>query len=234
MATPVAWSFGIFTDGHNNLHFHRDIVESILNNVRSAEIEIIFVTENPNFTYIHEHASSCIRVLCVDRIDGPISSIHCHKKNEFAKHATHENLCILHDYIVIGENFVQSFDSFGDDWDVCSIPLIMPNGKRWWDWRIEYPQHNNQHYLVSYDCPATKYHFVTGNLFMAKRQFLRQHPMKDDHGSSEDYHWSKNVCNVWKYRMNKHTVARSLKHKDIDASFYNMIVTRIDEHGLTF
>jgi hypothetical protein len=211
------WSFGIFTDGESNNEYHDLIVESIRKTSVLKNSEIIFITENRKF-------SRKEKVLYIDINSAKASERNSIKKNFFAKNAMHENLCILHDYIVLDENFGKGFD---EDWDVCSIPLVLPDGKRWWDWRV----HNHPvfgHTLSSYDCPATEWHFVTGNLFMVKKEFLLENPMPEtDEGwenpGSEDYEWTKSVRSFWKYKLNKNTIAKSLKYKHIDPIHYSKI-----------
>jgi hypothetical protein len=214
----MGWSFGIFTDGVS-CEYHQEIVSSIKKTV-SENYEIVFVTENRAFR-------SSEKVLYVDvPCMNPISSLHCTKKNFFSFHALYDNICMMHDYIKLDENFVQSFEQFGDDWDVCSIPLVLPDGNRWWDWRIEgHPIYGSS--LVSYDCPPSVYHFVTGNLFMVKRNFIMKYPMIDPYGGSEDLGWSRSVNTHWRYRLNKNTKAFSLRQKDIDPRQYlnsNLII----------
>jgi hypothetical protein len=215
------WTFGIFTDGVNT-QFHKIIVDSI-KHTSVEEYEIVFITENKQFT-------SEEKVLYID-IDKSmkISEMNSIKKNFFARNALHENICMLHDYIALDANFGKGFDN---DWDVCSIPLVLPNGNRWWDWRIHnHPVHG--HTLVSYDCPVTPWHFVTGNIFMVKKSFILKYPMPEkDEGwespGSEDYEWTRGVRSFWKYKLNKLTVARSLKDKPIDPIHYKNNCLKID------
>ena len=200
------WSFGVFTDGKNNIGFH-DIVVKSIHDCGVPEYEILFVTENTHFKRPEP-------VLYVDLpLCNHLGQVHCVKKNSFAKIAKYSKLCIIHDYITLDSNFYKAFEKFGDDWDVCSIPFRSNDGTRWWDWRVEgHPVHG--HSLTSYDCPATQWHFVTGNLFMVKKDFIIRNPMSTI-GESEDWEWSNSVKSFWKYKLNKFTGAASLKPKYI-------------------
>lgn len=210
----MGWSFAIFTDG-TNCTFHDKIVSSI-HHMNQQTYEIMFVTENKSFIHSTE------KTLYVEDVPSnrSISTIHCIKKNFFSHHALYDNICMMHDYITLAENFSRSFEEFGNEWDLCSIPMILPNGNRWWDWRIEgHPVHGST--LVSYDCPVSKYHFVTGNLFAVKRDFILKHPMVDPYGGSEDLGWSRSIQGFCRYRFNKNTCAHSLRQKEIDPIHYD-------------
>jgi len=214
------WSFGILTDGLRNNYFHESIVSSI-KHTSVKNYEIIFITENKNF-------KSNEKIVYVDIPSSYTRDCEkiAFKNNLFAKNAQYDNLCIMHDYIKLDENFGKGFDE--EEWDVCSIPLLLPNGKRWWDWRLSaHPVYGCS--LVSYDCKATQWHFPTGNLFMVKKIFLLKNPMPEKITEqwacpgSEDYEWAVRMRSFWKYICNKNTTAYSLKDKpEIEVSKYNI------------
>lgn len=117
------WSFGIITDGIRNNQFHQPIIDSIIKQ-HIPSYEIIFITENREYSIINEN----LKMLYIDT-DKPNHITK--KKNEFANVAKYENLCILHDYVSLGDNWFQAMESLGYKWNVTSCRYINLNGERY-------------------------------------------------------------------------------------------------------
>lgn len=192
------WTFGFCTDG-KRVQFHDRIVEAI-RSLSIPDCEIIFCTENqeyrrPDVTmlYIGEEKSAWITK----------------KKNEIAKHARHEHLCLLHDYAMPEQGWYEGFQGFGYEWDVCCMPVLQPDGERWWDWA-----HLDPHGLLDYtDLDKTGAMYVSGTAFCVKRSFLVQHPFNEElcWNQAEDREWSCQVRSFWNLRLNTNSVIRLLR-----------------------
>lgn len=200
-----SWTFGICTDGKTNLHFHQHIISSI-RALGIPRFEIIFATENPNFSL----SGLDVRVLTIKTNLGNHITL---KKNKIAQAALYPNLCMMHDYIVLDSNWFKEFNAFGYDWTVCSSPFLLPNGSRWWDWCTW--RGPGGHSWAPYDKPADQDNYVPGMYFCVKKAFLLQYPLDERlvWMQGEDIEWSSRICDRWKYVFNPKSIARSLKMK---------------------
>jgi len=141
------------------------------------------------------------------------------KKNAVALHAKYETLVLLHDYYVFDPGWYESYEKFGYDWDVCSNPQLLLNGKRhstdWviWDHTI-YPRY----YSIPYDnWTFTKFQYISGGYFLVKRQLLLAHPFNEamPPGSPEDVEWSLRMRNMAVIKCNSGAIVRHNKaHRD--------------------
>ena len=202
------WSFIICTDGRNNCHFHPYIINSIKKQ-NIPEYEIIFVVEddptNP-FDVIGDKMKT-IRVKTFKEAQITL------KKNIGAHVAKYENLCFMHDYLFLSENWYQSFDIFGYDWNVCTSKIFSGNN-RYWDWCV-YKHPVLGHTKVDYDMEATKYHYAPGNFFCVKRRFFLNNLLNPElcWDEGEDIEWSRRIDEKWNYKINTLSSVHFLKIK---------------------
>lgn len=203
------WSFIICTDGKSNVDYHQSIIDSIkIQNI--PKYEILFVTENASF--VCEQPKNNVTTIYVST---PREMHITFKKNLAAKFCKYDNLCFIHDYITLADNWYKSFYDFGYDWNVCTCRNINKDGTRIWDWCTwNHPKfkHNN----VDYSLSATEYHYVPGNTFCVKRDFFINYPLDETlvWGDGEDIEWSSRICrHDWKYRINLGTSFNLLKQK---------------------
>lgn len=197
------WSFIICTDGIHT-QFHDYIVQSIINQ-NIPNFEIIFVTEN-NYT---SNGNIIVIVAPSNK-----SSHITFKKNIGARCAKYENLCFLHDYLYLGENWYTNMSNFKEEWNVCSFRILNLNGNRMSDW-IVYNHPIIGHSLVDYNEPAGTYHYVPGLAFCVKKEFILQYPLNEElcWGQGEDIEWSERIKSVWNYKFNDQVFIQSLKLK---------------------
>lgn len=204
------WSFIICTDGKTNLHFHKNIIKSI-ENQNIPNYEIIFVTENNTFTTPGDKNIITIYFNpSFSKKDGHITF----KKNIGARAAQYENLCILHDYLILSENWYPNFVKFGYDWNVCSTQILNKNGNRLTDWMV-YNHPTIGHSLVDYNFDADKHHYVPGLAFCVKRDFILKNPLDETlyWGEGEDIEWSSRINDIWNYKINMISSLISSKQK---------------------
>jgi len=210
--TSENWSFIICTDGTTNPEYHQAMIESIKKQFSckddTQKYEILFITENFSFTLEEDHVTTIY-------VSTPKEKHITFKKNSAAKFCRYENLCILHDYITLADNWLESFDMFGYDWNVCACRNINKDGTRTWDWCTwNHPEfkHNNVDYTLS----ATEHHYVPGTSFCVKRDYFLKHPLDERRvwGEGEDIEWSHRICkHDWKYKINLDTSFNFLKQK---------------------
>lgn len=201
------WSFIICTDGTTNPEYHQAIIESIKKQC-IPNYEVLFITENFSYNLEQDNVTTIY-------VSTPKEKHITFKKNRAAKFCKYDNLCILHDYITLADNWYKSFDIFGYDWNVCACKNINKDGTRTWDWctwnHPEY-RHNN----VDYNLEATEYHYVPGTSFCVKRDYFLKHPLDERRvwGEGEDIEWSHRICKYdWKYKINLYTNFNFLKQK---------------------
>lgn len=210
------WTFGIPTDGLTNPHFHRRIVNSIVLQ-RIPNYEIIFCVEKgialkqqwPNRRWAKQY---------------PMRVIHSstqkeawitHKKNLIAQHAKYPNLCLLHDYFILGNDWHQGYLRFGEDWNVCSNVILTQKGKRLWDWTR---QSAYGHALLDYtDYSQLDKMYVSGGFFCVKRDYFLANPLNEDlvWGQAEDVEWSNRIKTTWNLKFNPYSMAKAIKKKEL-------------------
>jgi hypothetical protein len=128
------------------------------------------------------------------------------KKNLIASEASNPIIVVMHDYVRLLPGWYESYESFGDDWDVCTNVVRKQDGTRAFDWfAIDYKQWLGPN-LVDYSVPDIRGHmYPAGNYFLAKTEFLRANPLDESlvWGQNEDLKWMKGVCHRWNYRFNR-------------------------------
>lgn len=141
------------------------------------------------------------------------------KKNLVAKMAHYETLCLVHDYYVFDPQWYNSYKEFGDQWDVCSNPQFLLNGKRHFtDWVLwDHPTLPRYHSLEYTNWSQTKYQYISGGYFLVNRDFLRANPINEamPPGSPEDVEWSLRIRDTACIRCNPGAIVRHNKaHRD--------------------
>lgn len=203
------WSFGIITDGIRNNQFHLPIIYSIMKQ-NIPNYEIIFITENRGYSVINEE-NDILKMLYIDT--NKLSHI-TKKKNEFAKVAKYENLCILHDYVSLGDNWFQGMETLGYKWNVTSCRYVNLDSTRYiWDYPVMgHPTLGHCHSL-SYDFPLCETHYIPGIAFCVKKPFFLKNPLDNNliHFEGEDVKWSQSFSKLENYQFDKNNYFQFLK-----------------------
>jgi hypothetical protein len=195
----MSWSFIICTDGINNLRFIPIIIESIRKqNIPNYEILVSVEKDSPFFKN-----EKNVKVIYVDTKQFTV------KKNEAAKHAMYDNLCFLHDYVILSDNWYEGYQQFGYDWNVSTTRSININGTRFWDWCV-YNHPELGHAKVDYCMEATPYHYAPRNNFSCKKIFFLDNPL-NNLTDGEDIEWSLRIQHKWNYKLNKISSVNFLK-----------------------
>jgi len=206
----MKWSFIIsYLDGI----YLEQIINSInnQNNLTKDKFEIILIGPNNENLQKNKDKVNYNIIFEENIIPGWITM----KKNLAVQNANYENVCIMHDYVALCENWYIGYVQFGNDWDVCSNPIRTSRGNRYWDWitlkrPIEY---------ISYDdLSQTKTNmYIGGSYWCAKKKFMEQNPLDIQRvwGQGEDIEWAERCRHKWNYRLNLFSVVKLLKDKEV-------------------
>jgi len=118
------WSFGIITNGKKNEWIEKQIKAIKAQKIPSYEIIVCgtyFNRKEKNFKYIHFNKKDDL---------GWITK----KKNIICEVAKYENLCIMHDRIILDENWYKGMEKYGNYFEVLSCKVHNNFGERCGDW----------------------------------------------------------------------------------------------------
>jgi hypothetical protein len=201
------FTFGIIT-AYDDLQRLSDIIDSI----RELKIPNYEILVMGNDTYLPTDDTTYV----------DMSSEHqyvTNKKNRIAEMAKYDNLVILHDYYLFDKDWYTGYETFGDEWDVCSNPQYLINGKRhftdWVTWdHPDYPRWTS----LDYDnWLETKYMYQSGGYMLVKKDFLLKYPCKQNMlwGTAEDVEWSLRMRDHADWKCNKLSKVQHNKvHRD--------------------
>lgn len=185
------FTFGICTD-HKNKDSILSAIQSIIDlNIINYEIIVIGGMESSYFNRPN--------VIFVN-FDENIKSIWItKKKNDIAKIAKYENLCLMHDYFVFNSDWYEGYLKFDKEfghWDVASNPQIMLDGKRHLlDWTGR-DKNTGERFFPNYlDWSRIDEQYISGGFFLVKTQVLLDNLFDENRGwdQEEDVEWSNRI-----------------------------------------
>jgi hypothetical protein len=209
------FSFGIITDGTSDSRLLH-IVKSI-QNLCIPSFEII-VVGNSEINLIYPQ----VNVIPFDETikKGWITR----KKNLITENAKYENIVYSHDYVDFLPDWYIGYKLHGNEFHVCMNRIQNLDGSRYTDW-VVWPHNNNfmdsivlpnRECLIPYAIKhLTKYMYVSGTYWVAKRSFMNQFPLNEElvWGEGEDGDWSFRVREVINLSMNQNSTVKFLKQK---------------------
>lgn len=141
------------------------------------------------------------------------------KKNLIARYAKYDTLVLLHDYFVFDPFWYHAFEVFEYNWDICSCPQTLMDGRRHFtDWVADQGGGRPIYTMIDYhDWSYTKHQYISGGMFLVKRNFLLDNPFAEwmAPGTSEDVEWSRRVRGKAKIVCNPAAKVRHNKlHRD--------------------
>jgi len=166
------WTFGIITRGDRN-----EWVEEMISAIRSQKIpeyEIIvcgqyFDRKEKDFKYI-------------EFSDRDSKGWITKKKNLIAREAKYENLCILHDRIVLDKNWFSGMKKYGNAFEVlCIIQTLKNKGIRTGDWLtygskiLDIPYGISELKYTDWD----EYVYMGGQVSILKKSIWRECPWNE-------------------------------------------------------
>jgi hypothetical protein len=194
----MEFTFGIITQ--NNKDCCNLVIDSIVkNNIPCYEIIIV--------GNVDIESTNTIKIIQFneDTQKGWITR----KKNIIAENAKYENIVLLHDYVILSDNWYDGFMKFGNNFDICVTKIINQNGQRFRDYTMfpykvsEYgyirdwspgdidPYFNNN-CLLPYDFvnnkKLNKYMYISGAYYVIKREIALKCPLNEKllHCQGED------------------------------------------------
>lgn len=222
-------TFGIITFDDSSTYMEEVIQSIVQQNIPEYEIIIVGGTQSYGHTHIPFNEESH---------RGWITK----KKNLVTQNAKYDIIVYLHDYIALNEGWYQGFLKFGDDWDVCMTQMVNVDGTRYRDWAAwddpSLPvlgtgimkekwcpngiQLQGGPGCMPYDYCNTKYMYVSGAYWVAKKAFMEIFPLNEDliQCEGEDVEWSYRARQHWDYKMNPKSSVRLLRYKPTVFNYY--------------
>lgn len=148
------------------------------------------------------------------------------KKNIITNVAKLENIVYLHDYVVLTDNWYESFLEFGNDFDLCMSKITNHDGTRYRDWCICMWDNDiikdivgtERKCILPYDEERFKKHmYFSGAYWVAKRKVMMQYPLNEQlvWGQGEDVLWSGQVRTQYEFKINKDSEVKLLRQKEV-------------------
>jgi hypothetical protein len=206
----MKFTFGIITGTQVPI----EVIKSI-NNLNIPEYEIVVVGGENQTYYVN------VNHIPFDENLGAYTV----KKNLITKNSKYENIVYTHDYFIFDRKWYNGFEKFGNDWDICMNVIQNKDGSRFRDWCVWddptlcYDENNHRVVLAPYDYKKIIFMYISGSYWVAKKHVMETEPLDEtiDWGSSEDVEWSKRVLPKYSYKMNTHSIVKSLKDKRLSA-----------------
>jgi len=220
------FTFGIITDGNNDFYINK-IIESIeRNNIPVYEIIIIGNSKITPTPYI--------KIIEFCETDKPMWITR--KKNIIIENAKYDNICFLHDYVKLNDEWYSGFLEFGNNYEWCVTKIMDINGTRFRDYtlfpykvdylNIDYSPGEDIHPYFEYNCllpynfinnkKVNKYMYISGTYFIMKRHIALANKLDEllVHSRGEDAELSKRLhSNNILIKCNKYSSVSFLKEK---------------------
>jgi len=214
----MRYTFAITTDFSNEKQLN-EVIESI----RQMQLTYEFFEEFDHEILViggkEKEDDEEVRYIYFDESEKP--GWVTRKKNILVQEAKFENIVLMHDYFLFDEKWLEAYERFGDDWEICSNPQLLFNGKRhftdWvtWDSPI-YPRYT----ALPYDeWSMTKYMYQSGGYMVVKKYVLNENPFNENlvWGQADDVEWSLRVRDRYKWVCNPNAIVRHNKvHRDAE------------------
>jgi hypothetical protein len=206
----MKWTFGIITDGNAEENI-RKIHKSILNQNIDDDFEIIVVGgRNLNLkNMLHVPFDETIKRAWITK-----------KKNIISQLSKYDNICMMHDYVILFNGWYENYKNFDQEWDVCMNPVINQDSQRFRDW-ITWPEWCDEGRLIFLDYNTkdrTKQMYISGTYFCVKKVFMLNNPLDESlsWGQGEDVEWCGRIRDKWIYKCNNNSEVGLLKNKQND------------------
>jgi hypothetical protein len=222
----MKWTFGIVTGG-NEVHRLNCVLESIISKANDDYQIIVIGGKDKDIAFEgvdHIPFDESIKPLWITR-----------KKNQIAQAARHQNICLLHDYVALRDNWFEGFELFGEEWIACVNRVENNDGTRHIDWAVifhdawmnppvddqEVPQEYGPGRLLRYDIKSwIRWQYYPGFYFCVKKDTLLETPLDESivWGQGEDVRWSRELYARYgsaAFKFNPHSQVCFLKQKPI-------------------
>jgi hypothetical protein len=209
----MKWTFGIITGGkaeENIKKIHKSILEQNIDD----DFEIIVVGgRNSNLK----------KTLHVPFDETKKRAWITKKKNIIAQLSKYDNICMMHDYVILFNDWYINYKNFDQEWDVCMNPVINQDGQRFRDWITwhKWCEEKKITYLDYNIKGRTEQMYISGTYFCVKKDFMLNNPLDESlsWGQGEDVEWCSRIRNKWIYKCNSNSEVGLLKNKQNDHWF---------------
>lgn len=195
------WSFCIITKGDKN-----DWMENLIQSIRNQNIpeyEILVCG-----TY-YDRKEDDIRYIPFSEKDD--SGWITKKKNLLCQEAKYENLCMLHDRIVLTPGWFEGMKKYGNDFEVLGCIVKDKYGNRVGDWTTYGCEYKGFPYIGNLQYQDwDKWGYLDGGFWIIKRNILLKCPLNEELflNQSEDYELSRRLyINGYVTRINTNAEA---------------------------
>ena len=120
------WSFGIVSNGVKN-NWVLEQIKSILDQ-NIADFEIIICGPSPFEGGVH--FNDRVKIINDFKLEEDIRAPISHKKNLIIKEAQYNNLCIMHDRIILPKSWFNNLKKYGNYFDILSLRIVNQNNER--------------------------------------------------------------------------------------------------------
>ena len=192
-----SWTFGIITDGYVEKRLLKIISSIEKQNIPNYEIIIVghkdkFSNNNKHISFINFQDQGEWGKENILKI--PISL----KKNLIIKNSKCENICFLHDYIILLDGWYKGIKNFEkqNEWRVFTNTILDTNENRVLDWVLyDHPAVYLKTCFLPYDQEISKYQYLPGYYWCAKKNFMEENKLNENlhWGEKEDIEWSKRI-----------------------------------------
>lgn len=205
------FTFGIITDGKKE-HFISQIISSIVKqNIREYEIIIV---GDCNLQY---HGVTIIP------FDETIKKAWItKKKNIICEIARYDNIVLMHDYIVLDDDWYPGYLKYGDDFVITSNKIKNHDESRFIDYTL-FPHNLSVHLdkcLIPYDIEPNmelnKFRYFGGYYYVIKKSLALKYPLDENRswGNGEDVDLCVRLSNdSVLLSFNTHSTVKFLKYK---------------------
>ena len=216
MEDKINFSFGIITspDSKNDINL-------IINSIRKQNIpnyEIIIVGS------IKNDFDNDVKVIEFDESIKP--GWITKKKNIITSLSNYENIVYLHDYVYLDDDWYKGYLKFGNKFEVAMNKILNQDKSRYHDWILWKDNNSNfdsyllqkkQYLLPYYIRFLTRYMYISGTYWVAKKEFMTKFPLDESlgWGESEDVVWSKSIRDKIKFKLNTYSTVKFSKQKNI-------------------
>jgi hypothetical protein len=223
----MRWSFGIITPG-GAIDNVNNIIASIVEDAGDHEVEILVIGGNHKF----DHAKH----IPFDEDSGPAPGWFTRKKNIIALEAKYNNLCILHDYLMLRPGWFDGFEKFdldNPDWMAATNQIFNKNGSEFRSWAAVFqdayrdpiddqkpPVHLGLGRKINPKINTWgRWQYYSGAYYVIKRHIMIRTPMDETlcQNQGEDISWSRSLYHQYGqeiFAWNPYSSIEFLKQKD--------------------
>jgi hypothetical protein len=176
----IEFSFGIITDGNNDVFLTQMIDSIVSQQIPSYEIIIVGNTSLQYQTY----ESIPIKFINFDETIKP--GWITRKKNICCNESQYENIVLLHDHIILEPGWYDGFCKYGNNFDICVTKIKTVDGNRFRDYILFAPwcsPHFETGALLPYDftmtVPVNKLTYISGSYYIVKRGIALKYPLNE-------------------------------------------------------